>query len=128
MCAARGWAAWLIATLQCVFHFLSGLPEEQVGADRGAEHGHDHQQGCLVQLKMRPDDTQRDFAPVDVQAEHHGDIGEQRKRQPLEPEHIGAIRQEHLQHQTQQTKGHRIDLRRTPDQQPQRFGHGGDIG
>ena len=27
-----------------VLHLLAGLPEEQVGADRGAEHGDDHGQ------------------------------------------------------------------------------------
>ena len=36
-----------------LLHLLLGLPEEQIGADGGAQDGHDHGQVVAVKVNMR---------------------------------------------------------------------------
>ena len=83
---------------------LGALPEEQVGADGGAEDGHDHDDPALVR-KAREDRMDGDLAPVDLDAEDDGDIGEQRQGQPLQQADIAMIRHEHLQQDRDQREG-----------------------
>ena len=82
-----------------VFHFLRGLPEEQVGADGGTQYRLHHQQGVMVECDIGEHDTPRYRAPVHVHHERHRHVRQQRQGQPFEPADVGAVRHEHLQHQ-----------------------------
>jgi hypothetical protein len=74
------------------------LPEEQVGADGGAEHGHDHHGGRTASnLKCGQTVRQRDVSPGHMDGEQHRRVGQQRQGQPFQERDIAVIGHEHLQ-------------------------------
>lgn len=93
-----------------ILYFLRRLPEEQVRTDRGAEHRHHGQQNFVSAGQLRAHHLAGYLPPVHTQREHHGHVGQQRQRQPLQPAHIGLIRNEHLQHHGQQAEGHGVHM------------------
>ena len=87
-----------------VFHFLRGLPEEKIGADGGAQHGH-HHGGIVAQRSVGRHEApglqglHRHLLEGHMHHHHHGEIGEQRQRQPFEQPHRAFIREKHLSQQ-----------------------------
>jgi hypothetical protein len=111
-----------------VFHLLSGLPEEEVWADRRAEHRHHGQQHRMRGRQLRLHDRARDLPPVEPQREGHRHVRQQRQRQPLEPAHVALVRQPHLQRQAEHAEGGGIGMRGATHQEAQRLGHRGQVG
>ena len=82
--------------LPLVLDLLRGLPEEQVGADRRAEHGHEHGEIAPRPFDMRHDKVERDRPPGHADDKHRGDIGEQGKREPAQHGSITRVAHENF--------------------------------
>jgi hypothetical protein len=80
-----------------VLNFLGGLPEEEIWADRRTEDANDHGRDARTQCQVRPERSQRNLAPRNMDGEQHGGIGQQRKRQPLQEEDVAVIWHEDLE-------------------------------
>ena len=114
-----------------LLHLLRALPEEQVGADGGAEHGHDQGGRVAGELQARRDGGPGHLQPGRMDREDHGHIGEQGQGQPLQEADIAVVRHEDLQAQGQQLGcredlvdgvnggGHRLSLSGWGDEKPQ---------
>ena len=116
-----------------VFHFLGRLPEEQVGADGGAQHGNHHGRvvlGAYVPGEKRPgvQRLENRVAPWNRHVENDGDVGEQGQGQPLEDTHRALVGKENLGCDTQQPEAEHIQFQRPADQQPHGFTHGANVG
>ena len=77
--------------------FLRGLPEKQIGAYRGAENGHHHQEIVGIDGGRGPDRRKQCGAPRDVHRQRGCYICEQRERHEFQHRRISAIRNEDLQ-------------------------------
>ncbi len=82
-----------------VLDFLGRLPEKEVRADRGAQHGHQHRDGVVVESKLREKSAPNDLVPRHMDRENHRHIGEKAQRQPFQVTHVGLIPQVDLQRQ-----------------------------
>ena len=60
---------------------------------------------------------------MNMNRENHGDVGQQRQRQPLQVANVGLVAQIHLQDQAQHAEAHAIQMRGAAQQQPQRLAH-----
>jgi len=63
---------------------LRRLPEEQIRADRGAEHRDDGGDVFLLPRDVRKHGVSENRRPGHMHHEDRADVGQQRKRQPLE--------------------------------------------
>jgi hypothetical protein len=66
------------------FDFLRTLPEEEIGADGGAEDRHDQGERVARELELRQQRANRDRVPVDLHREDHADIGKEGEGQPFQ--------------------------------------------
>ena len=80
-----------------VLGLFGGLPEEEIGADGGAQHRHDGGEVILVEDEAGQHQIHRQPAPVHVHHHHGGEIGEERQRQPFQHLHIAGVIHEDLQ-------------------------------
>ena len=108
--------------------FLRSLPEKQIGADRGAENGHHHQEIVGIDGGRGPDRRQQCGAPRDLHGQRGRDIGEQRERQEFEHRSISAIRHEDLQQGRCRCENQRMFVIEPADHQREGFSHRGDVG
>jgi len=102
-----------------LFHFLRSLPEEQVRADRGAEHGHEREQIIRAQRDIRDERVQAGLEPRHTHHEHRRDVGEERERQPLQERRVPGKGNEDLQSERNQRERDDIEARRASDEQLQ---------
>ena len=77
--------------------FLRGLPEKQIGAYRGAENRHHHQEIVGIDGGFGPDRSEQRRAPWDIHGQCGRDIGEQRERHEFQHRRVAAIGDEDLQ-------------------------------
>lgn len=108
--------------------FLRRLPEEQVGADRRAEHGDDRGQVRRGQLEPRPHERAADFTPIDRHDQRDCDIREQRQCGPFEQARIAVVRHEDLQQGRQRAEEDDIEFLRTVQQQIDGCAHRREVG
>ena len=111
-----------------LLHLLRGLPEEEIGAERGAEHGDDHRCGAGIEGQRRPQQRAPRRCPGHTGDQHHADIGKQREGEPFQQADIAMIGHEQLQQQRNQRQ--RAGLRQGGHAGDQLRGgaHGGEIG
>ena len=107
---------------------LGGLPEEQIGADGGAEHGDHHHEIIGVDGRLRPHCGDQRRAPWDVHGEGGRDIGEQRQRQEFQHRRIAAVGQEDLEDGRAGREDQRMLVVEPADHQRERLRHRGDVG
>ncbi len=107
---------------------LLGLPEEEIGTDRGAQDRHQRSQIRGRPGDPRDDQAMPDNAPRHVDDERHRDIGEQRHGQPFEHRDIARITRERLEQHRHQPEGGHIEERGAADQQLQPRPHRAEIG
>ena len=107
---------------------LRGLPEEQIGADGGAEHGDHHQEIIGIDVRLRPHGRQQRRAPRDLHREGGRDVGEQRQRQEFQDRRIAAIGDEDLQQGRAGGEDQRVLVIEPANDQRQRLRHRGDVG
>ncbi len=107
--------------------FLRRLPEEEIGADRRAEQRDDDGQRFAGQREPRPDDAGERLAPRYGDREHHGDVRQQRERQPLEVADVALVGQEHLQQQAGDAEDDRMAVLGAADDELQRVAHRCDV-
>ena len=108
-----------------LLQFLRALPEEEIGADRGAQDGDDGGGAAGGQAGPQPGHR---CAPVHAHRQHHQHIGKQRERQPFQDADIAVITHEDLQPQRQRGKADHERQPRQAGDQPRRFAHGRDVG
>ena len=60
-----------------ILHLEAGLPEEEVGADRGAEDGDERRCVPGIQGQVRDDSGEQRLRPRHVRRESDADVGEQ---------------------------------------------------
>ena len=70
-----------------VFGFLRGLPEEQIGRDRGAEDRDDGGEIVGAPGQARNENAGQRLAPRHLGERERGDIGEQAQCQPFQHRH-----------------------------------------
>jgi hypothetical protein len=66
-----------------ILGLLRGLPEKQIGRDRGAEDCHQRRQDCGTPSDMGYQDAEKGLLPRYVSGEDGGNIGEENERHPL---------------------------------------------
>ena len=108
--------------------FLRSLPEKQIGADRGAQHRHHHQEVIGIDGGLRPDRRQQRRAPGNLHGQRRYHIGEQRQRHEFQHRRIAAIRHEDLQQGRCRRENQRVFVVEAADHQRERFAHRRDIG
>jgi hypothetical protein len=116
-----------------VLDLLRRLPEEQVRADRRAEHGDDHRRVFLQRSRGRQecpglDRFQERLSPRHADRQDDRDVGEHRERQPLEDAHRTLVREQHLRGDADGAEGEHVERLRPADDQLERFGHRADVG
>jgi hypothetical protein len=99
-----------------LIHLGGRLPEEEVGGDGGAEHGHQRQDEILGELDVRDDGGFDDLEERGMREERRDDVGEEGERQPLENLEDGGVGGEDLQADDQQ--GNRDDEPERVDRAP----------
>ncbi len=108
---------------------LGALPEEQVGADGGAEHGHDQGDGRPIELQLRPHDPGPGFGPVHVDDHHHGHIGEQHQGQPFQHPDVAVVGHQQLQQQGDDAEAYGVPgAVALADHHAGGLAHGGQVG
>jgi hypothetical protein len=112
----QGHLSWVVADF---FRLLGGLPEEQVGADRGSENGDDGGPVILAAMKGGDERPRSDLAPGDLHEEHRQDVAEQHQAQPLEDPGITLVDDEDFQQEAQAGEPHGIEQSGAPDQKLQ---------
>ncbi len=110
-----------------VLDLFLGLPEEQIGADGGAEHGDHHGQVVGLELQLRPDHAVEHRAPGHMHHQGHGDIGEQGNGQPLQHRDVARVAGEHLQQGRHDAEQDHIEQGRSADHQLQGGAHGAQV-
>jgi hypothetical protein len=110
-----------------LLHFLPGLPEEQVGADRRAQRG-DHGHRCLpVKGELRHHHAAQHRLGRDIRNEGYEDIGKQRKRRPLEEARVERIGDEHFKQHRNAAEEHDIKHGWSGKQQIERSRHRAEV-
>ena len=110
-----------------VLGLLARLPEEQEGADRGAEDGDDG--GDVIPVEgQRGDHPGGHIAPRHVGQQNRRDIGQQRQRGPFEDGDVARVLHEDLQPHAQYAEQYDIQQSRPADQQRQRIPHDAEVG
>ena len=107
---------------------LRGLPEEQVGADRRAEDGDDHQQEIAVERDRGEQRRAQHFPPRHMDEEGRDDIGEQRPGQELEIAGIRVVRHGDLGEQAGHAECQSVEHRPAADHEAKHLSHRGKIG
>ena len=107
---------------------LRALPEEEIGADGGAEDRDDQRQRLTRQFDLRHEGADRHRRPVDLHGEDHADIGQQRKGEPLQQPDIAMVGHEHDRQQGEDREGHRVQARVAAQHQLGGSPHGGEVG
>ncbi len=110
-----------------LLRLLLGLPEEEIGADRGPQDRHHHGQVPRRQGKARDHQMIGDLAPVQAHHQRHADIGEEGQGQPFEHRNVALVAHEHLQQHRGGAEQDHIGQRRPADHQLQRRRHGAEI-
>ena len=80
--------------LPLVLDLLRGLPKKQVGADRRAEHGHEHGEIASRPFDMWHDKVERHRRPGHADREHRSHVSEKGERQPAQ--HGSVTRVTHI--------------------------------
>ena len=80
-----------------VLDLLGRLPEEEVGADRRAEHRDDGDDVLRVSTRAAARQARARPRPSGHDDEHRRDIGEQRQRQPFQHRDVARIADEDLE-------------------------------
>ena len=111
-----------------LFHFLPGLPEEQVGADRRPEDRDQRHRVVLVEVEGRDQGVADRFAPRHMTDEHHRDIGKQRQRGPLEDAGVARVAHPHLEHDAGQPEQRGEQQHRPGHDQSQNRAHRAEVG
>ena len=107
---------------------LRGLPEEEIGADGGAEDRDHHHEIIGVDDSLRPHRGEQRRAPRDLHGEGGGDIGKQRQRQEFQHRRVASIGQEHLEQGRAGREDQRMLVVEPADDQRERLRHCGDVG
>ena len=116
-----------VVALLDLLHLLLGLPEEEVGADGGAEDRHHHGHVGRRVADLRDHQALGHLAPGHLHHEGHAHIGEQRQRQPLQDRDVAGIAGEDLQEHGDQAEGGHVEQLVAADQQPQARAHGAQV-
>ena len=110
------------------FGFLRGLPEEQIGADGGAEYRDDHEQLITIEIDARKQRCARDLAPWNLHAECSGDIEQQYQSQKLQITSVAMVGNEHLRNQARDAEQDRERKRGASCDQAKSLAHRCKIG
>ena len=118
----------LVGVDALVLGLLRGLPEKQVGRDRGAQN-RDHRS----QVILAPGDARHEYAvqrlvPVHLGYCERADIGEQTQGQPLQHRDVTPVVEEDLRRDREHAEHHDVDNARAADQKLGGIGHGAEIG
>ena len=107
---------------------LRSLPEEKIGADRGAEDSDNNGEIGGGPFDMRNDKMEGDRSPWHANDEHRRDISEEREREP--PQHGSIIRVAHEHFQERDENGERphIEPLRAGQNELQSCAHRSQIG
>jgi hypothetical protein len=117
------------AALQAqLFHLLRGLPEKQVGRNRGAQQRDDHHPVARGPLQLGNHQVMQHLRPLHLHQEHGDHVGKQEERQPFQDGRQLAVGHKHLQQHGDDTEGHRMEMVAAAHHQLQRLAHGGDVG
>ena len=111
-----------------VLGFLRGLPEEQIGRDRGAEDGDDGGEIVGAPGQARNEHAGQRLAPRHLGKGERGDIGEQAERQPFQHRHVALVIEEDLRHDRGHAEQQHVDDAVAADQQFGGVRHGAEIG
>ncbi len=111
-----------------LLHLLRGLPEEEVGADGGAQHRHERCDVVGAELQLREERGHGRLVPRHVHHEHRTHVAQERQRHPLEQRGVARERHEDLQGERQQREEHDVDLAHPAHQELQRVAHGAQVG
>ena len=108
--------------------FERRLPEKQIRADRGPEHGHQHQDGVAIPGQTRDDGRKQHLVPGHVHDERGGDVSEQHERQQFHVLGVPPIGDRDLRREADHSETQRVDRRRPANEDLHRRGHGCDVG
>jgi hypothetical protein len=111
-----------------ILDLLGSLPEEEIGADRGAEYGDDDSEIAASETDMRKHQILGHCQPRHADHEHSADVGEERQSQPSQHRGVPGVTDKNLGEGRNDRKPGDVDNRRTVNQQMQRGGHGAEIG
>ena len=122
--AHSGLMLFLLLALMLLLNLFGGLPEEQIGADGGSQHGDGQRQEVWCELNRGDHGGAQQRQPVWVNQNAGQQIGQQREGQQLEHARIVAIGDEDFEQQD----AHREDdeyhaVGQRGRQQPHRGGH-----
>ena len=98
------------------FHFLAGLPEEQVGADRGAKYGDQRHRMFTVKRERGDDDAAQGRIPINARDKDYGNVGKQRQRGPFEDAGIAGVADQDFGQYADNAKGDGEGQHRAGDQ------------
>ena len=92
-----------------VFGFLRGLPEEQIGRDRGAEDRDDGGEIIRAPGDLRNQHAGERLAPRHMGKDKRRDIGEQAERQPFQDRDVALVVEKDLRHDRYHAEEHDVD-------------------
>ena len=111
-----------------VLGFLRGLPEEQIGRDRGAEDGDDGGEIIGAPGQARNEDAGERLAPGNLGKGERRDIGEQAERQPFQHRDVAFVIEKYLRRHRRHAEQQHIDDAVAADQQFAGVRHGAEVG
>jgi hypothetical protein len=76
--------------------FLRGLPEKQIGTNRGAKHRNDQQQVIIVQRDSWQNCSDKHLPPWDLYREGNSHIKKQHERKTFQNWGVAVVWHEHL--------------------------------
>ncbi len=91
--------------------FERGLPDEQVGADGGAEHRHRGGRVVVAEHDARMQQGPPGLAPVDIDQRHFDRVGQHGQRQPFHHARVARIGQAHQRGEHAEPVDGRVDGR-----------------
>ena len=111
-----------------LFGLLRGLPEEQIGRDRGAEDRDDGGEVIRAPGQFRDQHAGQCLAPRNMCKGQCGDVGEQAERQPFQHRYVAFVVHEDLRDHRRHAKEQDVEDGMSTNQKPGGVRHGGEVG